>query len=180
MFNLFQIESGLIYGYYPCLFAVTTILSSFSVSKVSILAISYDRYCVSIFIRSIHKFKFFLIFKAVVNPLEYHQKKKNSSPKSKIYNFPVEISFQQVSCILVIILICWATGFIVGYLPVFDWNDSTHHDGLCKFKNMKTTIYLYFGYMLVTIIPFIALVFMYGLIYSVIKNVNCLKFQDFP
>ena len=73
---------------------------------------------------------------------------------------------------------CWMTGLFVGYLPALGWNDGTRREGICTFKNMKTTEYYHFRNMFVTVIPFISLVFIYGLIYREIRNVISIHFLE--
>lgn len=72
-----------------------------------------------------------------------------------------------------IICICWITGTLVGFLPLFGWNAGRKSNDKCIFTEVMDDNYLVFLYIATIIFPALLIAAFYAHIYRVvIKQVN--------
>ncbi|XP_047361892.1 adenosine receptor A2b-like isoform X4 [Vespa velutina] len=67
-----------------------------------------------------------------------------------------------------IICVCWITGTLVGFLPLFGWNAGKKSDEKCIFTQVMDYDYLVFLYFATIIFPALLIVAFYALIYRVV------------
>ncbi|XP_047361893.1 dopamine receptor 2-like isoform X5 [Vespa velutina] len=77
-----------------------------------------------------------------------------------------------------IICVCWITGTLVGFLPLFGWNAGKKSDEKCIFTQVMDYDYLVFLYFATIIFPALLIVAFYALIYRVVVKQEKSPFLD--
>lgn len=71
---------------------------------------------------------------------------------------------------MLIILACWILGAIIGFLPLFGWNNAHLSPGQCYFIPIINYNFLVFVYFATIILPALVMAFFYLRIYAVVIN----------